>query len=203
MTQSERPDPPRLLGVLPIAFFAATLIAHARDESAWTLLWMCNVSNLVLAAGFLLGRQWLIWLATLWLIVGLPLWIWNTILNDDLHLHSVFTHGVAPFMGLWAIRGRPPVRGAWALALLLGMSLQVFCHFVTPPELNINVSHATYKGLPDVFSSYPVYAALNTLAFAVALWAIEYALVRLWAARPAGAMAAGAMAANAGITARR
>lgn len=178
------PGLPRLIGVLPIVFFAVTLASHARDHSAWTLLWMCNLCNLVLAAGLLLRRQWLIWVATTWLILGLPLWIWNTFLNSDFHLHSLFTHAVAPIVGLWAMRGRPAVRGTWMVATLFGAAVQGVCRAITPPELNINVSHASYKGLPDIFASYPVYATLNLIAFALALLAMEKTLARVWAAGP-------------------
>lgn len=184
-TPTGRQHLPRLFGALPIAFFAVTLASHARDDSAWTLLWMCNLCNLVLAAGLLLRRQRLIWLATIWLILGFPLWIWNTFLNNDFHLHSLFTHAVAPVMGLWAMRGQPALRGTWALAVLFGVAVQTLCRLVTPAELNINVSHATYKGLPGIFASYPVYAVFNIAVLAVALLAIEAALARVWAAAPA------------------
>lgn len=172
----------RLVGLLPIGFVAWAMSTY--DHPA-NLLWLCNVANLLLAIGLLIGHLRICWLAVMWLIVGAPLWVVDVFVKHQFFPHSVATHLIALLIGLWAIRGRAARRGTWLLATAFGLSVQAICRFWTPAELNINVAHATYKGFSGWFDHYLVYWTLSTLAIAGVLFAIERVLTRFIAAQVA------------------
>ena len=50
----------RLLGLLPLVFFLAQFVHYWRIDQLGHLLWMCNIGNLVLAAGLFLEKPLLV-----------------------------------------------------------------------------------------------------------------------------------------------
>lgn len=184
---SDRLSDPRVraLGLLPLAFAAW---AYASYDHGIKILWMCNLCNLLLGVGLMTANLRIIWLATLWLILGSPLWVFDIIVQNQIFPHSFATHIAAPILGIWALRGQSARPGTWILAVAFGVSVQTICRFWTPPEFNINVSHVTYKGFSGWFDDYLVYWTLTVLSLAVILFVTERVLARFIAARtPTGA----------------
>lgn len=171
----------RVLAVLPVAFigWASTNHVHVTE-----LLWLCNMSNLVLALGLVTDRPRLIWLATAWLVLGMPFWLLDVFVSHEFFWHAPFTHVVAPALGILVMRGRPPQPRTWMLAVAFGVALQAGCRWWTPQALNINISHTQYRGLSGwLDSSYMLYWLPTWVAIGVALFAIERLLTR-WVAAP-------------------
>jgi hypothetical protein len=65
----------RLLGLLPLIFFALHARYYLEAGGLSHMLWMCNIGNLVLAIGLFLAWPPLIRLAVIWLLPGLPIWL--------------------------------------------------------------------------------------------------------------------------------
>ena len=168
----------RLLGLLPIGFVGW---AYATYDHPAHLLWLCNVCNLLLAVALLTDNLRLLWVATLWLVLGTPLWVMDIFVKDRFYPHSVFTHVVAPVLGLVAVRGRAAPAWTWILAVALGLAAQAVCRLWTPPALNINVSHATYRAMTGWFDSYIVYWLLVVLAISAVHYTSQRMITRLLA----------------------
>jgi hypothetical protein len=174
---------PRALGLVPAAFWVFALAVYAREARLDEMLWVCNVADLLLAVGLFAGWRGLVRTSTLWVVVGLPLWIWDVALTD-FSLHGLFIHVLAGVVGIAALRGdRWPGR-TWPGAAALGLAMQLAAHWLTAPALNVNVSHSPYLGVDGWLSSYPVYWALNIVAMTTALWIGERALRALTARLP-------------------
>jgi hypothetical protein len=170
--------PRKLLGLIPLAFLAWALYDFAVTDTLPDSLWMCNVANAILGVGLLVGSVRMLWIATLALIVGSPLWFWDAILGVHVHPHSFFTHVVSAGFGVWLLRGQPRVPRAWLATLGVGVALQVICHFATPPSYNVNVSHAPFHALASIVPSFALYSVLNTIFMGVVLFCLERVLCR-------------------------
>ena len=173
------PGHPRLLGLLPLLFLGWALTTY---ESPWQLLWICNLCNLAMAIGLLAGSRRIIGLATLWLVLAAPLWVWDMFVQQQAYPHSFFTHLVCPGIGLVLLRGRVLPTGLWKWALGFGVLAQAASRALTPAEFNINVSHATYEGLGGFLSNYAVYWAMTFIAIGAALLLVQRVLERFWLA---------------------
>ena len=97
----------RLLGFFPLIFFIAHLLNFLSLGEVGHILWMCHISNLTLALGLFLCQRTLIRVSVLWLVYGLPLWLWNV---AELGVETITTFGTH-FGGL--------VVGLSAVAVLL------------------------------------------------------------------------------------
>src|ERR1044071_417230 len=80
----------RLLGLLPVIFFAAHFLHYLKAGGLGDMLWICHVSSLLLAAGLLLNRPLFIRVATLWLIIGLIIWALYLFAGGQWILTSLF-----------------------------------------------------------------------------------------------------------------
>jgi hypothetical protein len=176
----------RLLAVLPLAFFAVSAVANLQAGTPVTLLWLCNVSNLLLAAGLAVPWPRATWIATLWLIVSMPIWAVDAALYNGFEAHSFLTHIAAPVVGLVALRRVAKPAGIWWQALVFLAALQVVSRLVAAPATNVNAAFATYTPFARLLPSYPLFWLVNTAAFALVLFPLERALARLAPSRMLG-----------------
>ena len=170
----------RILGILPLLFFSAHLFYYLHHGGVGYMLWMCNISNLVLAAGLLLGQVVLIRIAVLWLIPGLPLWFWYTALGGGWLLTSTLTHVGGLIVGFFALSKARISRWTWVYAFVWYLLMQQISRLVTPAEMNVNVAHRVYSGWENVFSAYWQFWLLSTLLVGVGLWMMEILLLKVW-----------------------
>ena len=183
--------PMRLLGLLPLAFFAAHLSFYWRNGGLDNMLWMCTVGNLVLAIGLLFGLRWMIRVAVIWLVPGLPLWLYYVAVNGGWLLTSFFTHVGALIVGLFAVYKIRASRWTWVHAFVWFLLVQQLSRMVTTPYWNVNVAHRVYEGWEGVFSSYWQYWLASTGVVAAGLWVLGLFLLGLFP-RSAGPRAASA-----------
>ena len=162
----------RLLGLLPLAFFIAQLSFYWRNGGMENILWMCNVGNLALAAGLLLGVRWMIRVAVLWLIPGLPLWLYYETVNGGWLVTSFLTHFGGLIVGLCAVYKNGAGRLTWLHAFVFFLIFQQLSRRFTPPAPNVNVAHIVPPGWEGMFHSYRAYWLTSTLTVALTLWGL-------------------------------
>jgi hypothetical protein len=179
-------DTTRRLAVLPLAFFAVTTAVNIVDGTPAILLWLCNACNVLLAIGLAAPWPRAVWIATMWLVVSMPIWAVDAALYSGFEVHSFLTHVAAPLVGLYALRFVPKPPGLWWQALTFLAALQLVSRLVTPPAANVNAAFATYQPLARLVPSYPVYWLGTTCAFALALALSERVLARLASSRMLG-----------------
>ncbi len=173
----------RLLGLLPLSFFTAHFLFYWRNGGLDNMFWMCNAGNLVLGFGLLLGRAWMIRPAVLWLIPGLPLWLFEVVRHGGWLLTSFFTHIGGLAIGIVAIhRVRAELR-TWVYGLGWYWVMQLLSYLFTDPYWNVNVAHRIYGGYETVVSRYWQFWALTSLMVAAGLLALTFILRMLFPPR--------------------
>lgn len=156
-------------GIFPLSFLIWTIVVYIMKHEIWTVLWICDFSNLVLALGLFLWKPDWVWMSTILLLLGAPLWVWEDWALGQFRLHAFFIHIVSAIIGLAAIRQMPREGTIWWKSLALMIGVQILSRHTTPPELNINVAHSVYSELTPYFSTYTSYQIFNLLVFAVSL----------------------------------
>ena len=170
----------RALGVAPLAFFVLHALYHIGQGTAGHLLWVCTVSNLLLAFGLFLDLPLLIRVAVMWLITGLPLWAWDMSAQGTGPVSSFLTHFGGLAIGLISLSRVRATRGVWVYAFIWYLALQLLARLLTPPELNVNLAHDMYGGWHDVFSSYRKFSVFMSVVVAAALWLNGLAMLKLF-----------------------
>jgi len=175
---------PRMLGILPLLFFVIYTYAAFAENRAAEALWMCHVSNVILGIGMLTQRPVLVRMVFPWLIFGVPLWLIDVVSSGDERTVSTVSHIGGFLVGVYAIwRVRVPVN-PWLPALLLFMMFRQLCRWLTPPSLNVNLSHSIYSGWEGWFPNYPVYWVVTTLVAAASLWGLGRLMIVAFPPRP-------------------
>ena len=169
----------RILGLFPLVFFLLHTLYYLRHGGLSYMLWMCNIGNLVLAAGLFLGRPLLIRVAVFWLLPGLPLWIWYIVLRGEGLFTSALSHIGGLMMGAIAISKVRADRRTWLHAFAWYLLVQQICRLVTPAALNVNIAHRIYSGWEGVFGAYWQFWLVTTLVAGTGLWIIGIILLKL------------------------
>jgi hypothetical protein len=176
----------RLLGFLPLCFFLARAVEYiVIAKTPEQMLWSCHISNLMLAAGLFMGNPFLIRVAVLWLILGVPPWIIEMVWSWQITALRVFTHLGGFIMAIVAIRRVGAKRGSWIPSLIYFVILQQITRLLTDPGpyTNVNVAHFAFGPMKDWFTSYWTYLVANTSAVALTLFITEFILLRLYPTR--------------------
>jgi hypothetical protein len=183
----------RLLGILPLIFFLAQAIHYWEINELGHMLWMCNIGNLVLAIGLFLGNAILIRVAVLWMIPGLIVWgiyvtpTWGMLLTGQYSLSqifgvlsSTFAHLGGLSVGVVALRRIRMDKRAWLYAFAWYFLMQLVSRLLTPPAMNVNLSHRIQDGFETAFSAYWKFWLLLTLIVGVSAWGLVAIFYRLW-----------------------
>ena len=182
----------RLLGIVPLMFFTAHLLfyttdpVYASNRGVENMLWMCNVGNLVLGVGLLLGQPRVIRLAVIWLVPGLPLWVFDAIGRGGLLFTSFLTHIGGLAVGLIVMRSVRADRWTWAYGFGWYLLVQQLSRLFTSEFWNVNVAHKSYPGYEQVVSQYWQFWILTSLMVAVGLCILGFILIKLFPPRAAG-----------------
>lgn len=165
--------PYRLLGLLPLFFFTARLIALVQEGQAIDILWVCHISNLLMAAGLLANWPEGVRAAVLWLFVGAFLWPIEVLRTGVMALTSFGTHYFGLTAGLIALPQLGLSPRSWLYSWLWFIGLRLFCGLFTPAASNINLAHAIYPGSEPYFPNFAVYWIVTTAGAALSLWLIS------------------------------
>lgn len=165
-------------GLLPFTFVIFAAWDYYLHSSLYELFWLCNIFNVTLGIGILFKKPSWIWISTLWLIAGIPLWMMSVATEHSFYIHAVFTHFVAAMIGIGALQGGARDPRVWWKALLLGLVIQTVTHVATPEQYNINISFRAYSFVAPYISQFWLYCLLSTTFFAGMLYGIEFALLK-------------------------
>jgi len=173
----------RALGLLPLLLSIAQAVHYGRRSNEFSnMLWMCNVGNLLLAFGLFFNWPVVIRVAGIWMIPGLVVWFLYVYL-EGVFLTSTLAHIGGLIVGLLALRRVGVDRRAWLYALAWYFVVQLVSRFVTPDELNVNVSKRIYAGWERSFGTYWKFWLVLSLIVAAMLWIITFVLNKLWPPR--------------------
>lgn len=170
----------RWTGIFPLAFGLWTSVIYLSKDQGYQLLWFCNVNNFLLAYALFTRNKLLVWVSTIWLVIGTPLWLYEDMLKQEFRLHALFVHIGSSLAGLWFMRKNPgrPKHVALAAALM-GAASQLSARFFTAPEHNVNMAHFVYPTLTEVFPSYWMYNTFNFVSFFFLILLLERALPKV------------------------
>ncbi len=170
----------RSLGLLPLIFFIARLIEYVQVGTPSQVLWMCHLANLLLANGLFIANPLLIRVSVVLLIFGVPPWIVDMFVIKIITPVSVVSHLGGTILGVIVIAKVGAKRWTWLFALASYILVQMTCRYVTPPELNVNISHRVYDIWKHIVDDYWIFWVISTGIIGVALWVIEFTLLRLF-----------------------
>ena len=173
----------RLLGLLPLSFFLVQTIHYWRFGGMGNLVWICNLGNVLLGVGLLIGHRELIRAAGIWTIPGLGIWINYVLLASGFYFSTTLAHVGGIIVGLIALRRVGMDRTAWLYAFVWSLLTQIAARILTSPELNVNVAHRIQPGWETVFNSYWKFWLVLAVSTAAVLWIIGKLLSWIWPAR--------------------
>ena len=172
----------RLLGILPLIFFFAQGVHYWRIGQLGHMLWMCNIGNLLLAVGLLLGQPLLIRVAALWLVPGLAVWYWYVVKPFGFVLSSTLAHIGGLAVAMVALQRVRVDARTWMYALGWYFIVQLLSRLLTPVEMNVNLAQTVQAGWEQTFTSYWKFWVVLTLLVAAGLWALGKVFSLLWPA---------------------
>ena len=173
----------RLLGVLPLLFFLVQTSHYWRYGGMGNLLWMCNAGNVLLGIGLLIGHREMIRAAAIWTIPGLGIWIKYVLLANGFYFSTTLAHVGGIIVALIAVQRVRMDRVAWLYAFGWYLLTQLAARLLAPADLNVNVADHVQTGWETTFTSYWKFWIVMSLAVAVVLWAIGFALALIWPER--------------------
>ena len=174
------------LVLLLVTFVAAHFTSHYLRGTPEEILWVCHLSNLTLAGAILFASRLWTGISLLILLVGLPLWLMDVFVSGELIYTSPLTHLGGIIIAWITLKETGFQKGSWFYGLLWGLGLQIFCHFTTPRESNVNLSHKIWPGMEAYFPGFLSYALANLIFIAVSLFLTEFLLLKILERRQPG-----------------
>jgi hypothetical protein len=117
------------------------------------LLWGCNVASFVIILGLWLRNAHLVGSAFLWhLCVGEPGYVFGVLQTGHTHWISIVVHSLPTLAAFFYLRKTGLPRTSPFLAFLMFVALVPISHYLTPPNLNINMAHQRLWILQKHFS---------------------------------------------------
>ena len=181
----------RLLGLLPLIFFFAQTVHYWRTNELGNMLWMCNLGNLILAAGLFLDKPTLVRLSAIWMVPGLIIWFVYVVLPWGVFLSSFLAHIGGLAVSMIALKWYRMDRNAWRYALGWYLAVQLISRFITAAALNVNLAHTIAKGWERTFQSYWSFWLVLTAVTAAALWVSGMILWAIWRPQTSETLATG------------
>jgi hypothetical protein len=166
----------RLIGVLPIIIFIARLIQYIQVGAPDWIIASCHVSNLMLGIGMIVRAPLLIRVATIWLVIGVPMWIIDAVVSRELWWSSIYSHVGGFLISLYAIGKARATGKSWLPAAIWFACLQLITRFTTAPELNVNIAHFPYELVKGWFTSYWTFWPACLIFITAMVWVVEFML---------------------------
>lgn len=158
-----------LPGALALCFYALHAAFTIWRDQPEHLLWSCHLASVWIGMGFLLGWPIFNAIGFLWLIVGVPVWVYYLIKGGEFFPTSLLTHIGGLLLGIWGVASLGMPIGAWWKAMFTFLVLQQISRWVTPTEANVNLafplwSNSAERSYPDSLWVFAL-ACFNSLIF--------------------------------------
>jgi hypothetical protein len=163
----------RICAVLAATAFVIHGGGHVLRGTAHDLLWICNVAPVLLAAGALFENATAVAIATLWLGYGTPMWLLDLATGANMIVTSPLPHVLCPIVGVVAARKLGVPRLAWLRATAALVLVLVAARLLTPPEPNVNLVHAVWKGWETYFPRHDAYVLFGLVSSAFTFFVVE------------------------------
>lgn len=183
----------RLLAFLPLCFFLAQALHYWQINELGHTLWMCNIGNLMLAAGIFFEQAILIRVAVMWMLPGLIVWAiyvvptWGMLIGGRFSFTELFgvtsstlAHAGGISVGVVVLRRFRMDGRTWLYAFVWYLIMQIVSRLFTSPAMNVNLSHRVQDGFEHAFNSYWKFWITLTLVVAVSAWVLGLVLKRIW-----------------------
>lgn len=106
------------------------------------LMWGCNIASFLIIAGLWTRNATLVGTAFLWhLCVGDPAYLYGAWIQGHTGWTSVVVHSLPTAAAFLYLRRTGIPRTSPYFALVLFLALVPLSHYLTPPRLNINMTH--------------------------------------------------------------
>lgn len=172
----------QLIGALPLLIFLYRLVQYIQVGTPDWIMYNCHVTMVLLSAGMVFGIPLLIRVATIWLVIGLPMWIIDAYFIQELWIASIVSHLGGFLLAIYAIRRVRATGKSWGPAVAWFLLWQMVTRYTTAPELNINIAHTPYEFSRAWFGSYWAFWPLCALAVGLLAWTAEFGLARVYPA---------------------
>lgn len=163
-----------IVSLIPFLSFLYTSTYYLLQCETFQIFWLCNILNLVLFLAILFNSLTQIWSATILLIIGAPLWLYEDIIvNHIFRWNAFFVHIVAAAIGLIVIKKNhypKYVKTYCMLWLLIGFFL---ARIFTEESHNVNLAYFVYPTLTKFFPSFWLYSLFNITSFFIGIWALD------------------------------
>jgi hypothetical protein len=167
------------LGVASVSFYAVHAGQYLVRRQAENALWICHLAALMVGIGVLSGRPNLTAIGTLWLLMGLPLWLYDLGSGGEFVPTSLLTHVGGLIVGLVALKKQGLPEGLWWKAPAASLPVLAVSRLFTPPAANINLVHRAHPGSESLFPSHALYLAALLGVLAAVGTAVPLLLRRL------------------------
>jgi len=162
--------------MLPLAALGWAAYDYWQGDKLENLFWVCDVANLMLGVGLVFAWPTLRRTATVLVLFGTPLWIWDLTMGSACSVHSVATHVGSALVGVLTWREAGRQRPCWIGCTLTFVATFLAARLWTPPSANVNVAFAVHPGVASLFPSFPLYTAVNLLLASLVAWGIAKGL---------------------------
>ena len=168
----------RAIGVLPALIFAYRLIQYIDAGNPDWIMYNCNVTLLMLSLGMIFRWELAVRVATIWLAIGVPMWLIDAWVTQILWPASILSHLGGFLLALYAIRRVRATGRSWAPAAAWFLFWQMVTRLTTAPELNVNIAHSPYEFTRTWFPGYWSFWPVCALAVTILSWLAETSLAR-------------------------
>ena len=154
---------------------------------------MCNIGNLVLALGLFFERPLLIRVAAVWMLPGLIVWCvyvvptWSILLTGNFRFTELFgvissslAHLGGFAVGVIVLQRVRMDRKAWLFVFMWYFIVQLLSLWLTPPDMNVNLSHRVQEGFERSFTSYWKFWLTLTVLVGIGSWLVSFVMYRIW-----------------------
>jgi len=132
----------RILALLVLAAMALHTWLKYRWGTVPELLWGCNVASFVIILGLWFRVPRLVGMGLLWhLCVGEPGYLYGVLQTGHTHWVSVVVHSLPTIAAFLSLHRTGLPRSSPYLAFLMFVALVPISHHLTPPNLNVNMTH--------------------------------------------------------------